>query len=155
MEGVREAGTADLERLVRLVEDAIAELTPMRGGRIWALRDARRPPLLEALAEELADEARRVVVGTIDDAVMGYGVAGLERLSDGSLLGVVHDLFVEEGARGVGVGEAMIGDLVAWCRSREVIGIDAMALPGHRAAKNFFEQQGFTARQIVMHAASP
>lgn len=149
------AGADDLDRLVSLVKRAIAELTPMRGGRVWALREARRPPLREGLGADLADVDRRVVVGTIDDAVMGYGVAGLERLADGSRLGVVQDLFVEEGARGVGVGEAMIGDLLAWCQDRGVIGVDATVLPGHRAAKNFFEQQGFTARQIVMHAASP
>ena len=28
---------------------------------------------------------------------------------------------------------------------------DAMALPGHRATKNFFEAHGFTARALVMH----
>ena len=35
------------------------------------------------------------------------------------------------------------------------VGIDAFALPGHRAAKNFFEEQGFTARAIVMHHVLP
>jgi hypothetical protein len=29
--------------------------------------------------------------------------------------------------------------------------VDVIALPGHRATKNFFEEQGFTARAIVMH----
>ena len=29
--------------------------------------------------------------------------------------------------------------------------MDAMALPGHRSAKNFFEESGFTARKLVMH----
>ena len=33
----------------------------------------------------------------------------------------------------------------------DCVGIDALVLPGHRAAKNFFEESGFTARALVMH----
>jgi len=58
---------------------------------------------------------------------------------------------VEPEAREVGVGEAMADALVAHCDDRRCIGIDAPALPGHRAAKNFFEAHGFTARALVMH----
>ena len=64
---------------------------------------------------------------------------------------VVDDIFVEEGARAIGLGEGMIDDLMTWCEERKCIGMDAMALPGHRATKNFFEESGFTARQLVMH----
>jgi GNAT superfamily N-acetyltransferase len=62
---------------------------------------------------------------------------------------------VEPEARGVSVGETMKDMLVAFCDERGCIGIDALALPGHRAAKNFFETAGFTARAIVMHRRSP
>jgi hypothetical protein len=31
------------------------------------------------------------------------------------------------------------------------VGIDALALPGNRQTKNFFESFGFTARAIVVH----
>ncbi len=75
----------------------------------------------------------------------------LEPLRSGRTLGVITDLFVEEGARAVGVGEAMADALVAHCRAHDCVGIDATALPGHRAAKNFFETHGFTARALVMH----
>ncbi len=43
------------------------------------------------------------------------------------------------------VGEGLLEQLVAWCREQGCVGIDAFALPGHRAAKNFFETAGFTA----------
>jgi ribosomal protein S18 acetylase RimI-like enzyme len=92
-----------------------------------------------------------VVVGTIDDVVVGYGAVLVETLRSSAHLGVITDLFVEEEARSVGVGEAMIGALVARCRALDCVGIDASALPGHRAAKNFFETHGFTARALVMH----
>jgi hypothetical protein len=42
-------------------------------------------------------------------------------------------------------------DLVAWCTAEGCIGMDAMALPGDRDTKNFFERSGFTARKLVMY----
>ncbi len=151
MEGCRPATTADLPRLAELAGQVIAELAPTRGGAVWKAREARGEPLVQNLGELLGDPDHRVLVGTIDDAVMGYAVARLERLRDGSALGVIDDIFVEEGARGIGVGEAMINDIIAWCEQAGCVGIDAMALPGHRQTKNFFEDAGFSARQLVMH----
>jgi GNAT superfamily N-acetyltransferase len=66
-------------------------------------------------------------------------------------LGVVTDLFVELAAREVGVGEALADSIVDHCRTAGCVGVDATALPGHRAAKNFFEAHGFTARALTMH----
>src|SRR5437588_6596159 len=151
MEGVRPATEDDLARLGELARAAIAELKPMKGGVVWAAREARTEPVEDSLKASLADDATRVVVGTIDGVPIGYAAVRVEVLNDGSRLGVVDDIFVEEGARQVGVGEAMMGDLVAWCEEQGCAGMDAMALPGHRSAKNFFEESGFTARKLVMH----
>ena len=150
-EGVRDATSDDVPRLVELARAAIRELTPMKGGSVWAAREARAEPLEADFVAGLGDPGRRALVGTIDDVVVGYCIARVEVLGDGSHLGVVDDIFVEEDARGIGVGELMMGELVSWCRAQGCFGIDVMALPGHRAAKNFFEESGFTARQIVMH----
>ena len=150
-EACRPAVVADVPRLAELNRAVVEELAPMRGGAVWKAREARQEPVEEALAELLEDPDVRVVVATIDDVVVGYAVVRLEHLSDGSVLGVIDDIFVEEGARQVGLGELMIDDLMAWCEERKCIGMDAMALPGHRATKNFFEESGFTARQLVMH----
>jgi GNAT superfamily N-acetyltransferase len=151
VEGVRPANDDDLGRLSELARAAIAELTPMKGGGVWAAREARPEPVEDSLKASLADDETRVVVGTIDDVPIGYAAVRVEVLNDGSRLGVIDDIFVEEGARAVGVGEAMMGDLVAWCESQGCTGMDAMALPGHRLTKNFFEESGFTARKLVMH----
>lgn len=150
-EGCRPATPADVPRAAELARAAIAELAPMRGGEVWRLREARPEPIEEGLAALLDDADARFVVATIDEVVLGYAVARLEHLRDGSVLGVVDDIFVDDDARQIGLGELMIGDLVAWCAERKCIGMDAMALPGHRVTKNFFEESGFTARQLVMH----
>jgi GNAT superfamily N-acetyltransferase len=151
VEGVRPATTDDLPRLAELARAGIAELTPMKGGVVWAAREARPEPVEESLKASLADDGTRVVVGTIDGVPVGYASVRLETLNDGSRLGVVDDIFVEEEARAVGVGEAMMGDLISWCEAQGCFGMDAMALPGHRLTKNFFEESGFTARKLVMY----
>jgi GNAT superfamily N-acetyltransferase len=151
MEGARPATPADVPRLAQLARAAIAELLPTRGGAVWRAREARPEPLEENLAAALADPRVRILAGTIDDVIVGYAAVRIEDLRDGTRLGVVDDIYVEEEARGVGLGESMMNDLIAWCVDQGCFGMDAMALPGHRSTKNFFEDSGFTARQLVMH----
>ena len=151
MEAARLACGADVPRLAELARVGIGELEPTRGGAVWRAQDGRQEPIEASFEADLADEGARVLAGTIDGAVVGYAVARLERLADGSLLGVVEEIFVEPEARGIGLGEAMMDDLVAWCTAHDCIGMDAIALPGHRLTKNFFEESGFTARKLVMY----
>ena len=151
MEGSRPATSEDVPRIAELAELARRELTPMKGGALWSAREAIAPPFDAAYTTLLGRDDALVVVGTVDDTVVGFGVATLERLRSGDTLGLVTDLFVEPDARAVGVGEVMADALIAFCAAHGCVGIDALALPGHRAAKNFFEESGFTARALVMH----
>jgi len=154
VEATRAAELDDLGRIVELAGAMRAELEPMKGGQLWARRERAADPLDVTYRALLDRDDARMVVGTVADVVIGFGVAVVEPLRDGGALGVLTDLFVEPGARGVGVGEAMTRDLVAFCDARRCVGVDALALPGHRATKNFFEGSGFTARALVMHRAS-
>jgi ribosomal protein S18 acetylase RimI-like enzyme len=151
MEAARAATAADVDRLVELALELRAELRVMRGGGLWELREARVQPEIEVFRELLERDDAVVLVGTIDDVVVGYGTLELEVLPDGRKLGVIGDLYVEPDARAVGVGEAIATDLVARSAAAQCIGVDAFALPGHRQAKNFFERAGFTARALLMH----
>jgi ribosomal protein S18 acetylase RimI-like enzyme len=151
VESSRPATAADIPRVVELARLMRAELSAMRGGELWAVREAWPEPLEDSYDTLLTRDDALLVVGTIDDVVVGHGVVVVELLRSGARLGVVTDLYVEPEAREVGVGEAMADALVAHCDDRRCIGIDAPALPGHRAAKNFFEAHGFTARALVMH----
>lgn len=151
MESARTAAESDLARVVELAELLATELTPTRGGALWAVRDAPSAPLADHYAHRIADPDALVVVGLLDDQVIGFAVAVVEPLRDGTDLARIEDLFVEAGARAVGVGECLGDAVVAWARERGCRGVDAVALPGNRAAKNFFETHGFVARSIVMH----
>ena len=151
MEGSRPATLEDVARIAELAELLRRELEPMKGGALWAAREAAPAPFEDAYGALIGRDDALVVVGTVDDAVVGFGAVTLERLRTGDTLGLITDLFVEPAARAVGVGEAMADTLVAFCTDQGCIGIDALALPGHRTAKNFFEGSGFTARALVMH----
>jgi GNAT superfamily N-acetyltransferase len=155
MEGARAAVDTDLSALEHLVRQATTELQSQRGGVIWSRREAHREPVRSQLETVLRgeDPDARLVVGTVDDAVVGYGWARVEELHDGSRLLVVSDLYTEPEARAIGVGEAMMDVLVAEARAVGAVGIDAIALPGDRHTKNFFETFGLTARAIVVHRA--
>jgi len=151
IEAARPATEADLPRLAVLAAEAVAEQVGERGGRVWSLREARAVPAEPSLREDLAHASRLVLAGTIDDVVVGYAVARTEALRDGSLLGVLTDIYVEPEARAVGVGELLVDEVLRWCAAAGCTGVDGLALPGNRATKNFFETFGFTARALVVH----
>ena len=154
-EAARPATAADLERLAQLASAAVTEQVGERGGSIWSTREARPLPADASLREDLDADDRLLLVGTIDDAVLGYACVRTETLRDGRLLGVLTDVFVEPEARAVGVGEVLIDAVLAWCNERGCSGVDGLALPGNRETKNFFETFGFTARALVVHRKLP
>ena len=97
----------------------------MRGGEIWAARDARREPLDAELAASLDDPDGCFLVGTIDEVIVGFGILVVEVLSTGDRLGRITELFVEEPARSVGVGEAISDALVDFATATGCLGVDA------------------------------
>jgi len=151
VEDARVAERADVGRLAELAQVARDELRPLRGGDLFLTREARPDPLGESFERDIDSPDALVLCGTIDDVVIGYAVVRAERLSDGRVLGRIDDLYVEDEARSVGVGERLMADLLAWCEERGCSGVDAIALPGARETKNFFEGSGFSARLLVMH----
>jgi ribosomal protein S18 acetylase RimI-like enzyme len=149
--GARRATAADVDGMAELAAAALAEQAGARGGTIWALREARAVPAHDSLRDDLGDERAIVLVGGVDGAVLGYAVARVEPLRDGSTLARLVDIVVEPLAREVGVGEALLDEVLAWAAAQGCRGLDALVLPGNRAAKNFFETAGLTARAIVVH----
>jgi ribosomal protein S18 acetylase RimI-like enzyme len=151
METARTATAGDLSVLAELATGGIAHQRAPRGGMLGADREARAEPLSAGMEADLTDPSVLVVLGAVDDVPVGYGVVRREAMRTLPDLAVVTDLWVDPEARGVGVGEAIMDELVAWAREHGCVGIDALALPGDRATKNFFERFGLTARAILVH----
>ena len=148
----RQADETDLPELVRMYRLLEPEQAAVRS--LWPVADGLPEPIGVAFENHLADDDSVVVIGTIDDVPVGFMWMRAESLlpqADDALVGSARLVFVEVGARGVGVGEAMITMAMDDFRARGIALFDAHVSPGHRLAKNFFESHGYSARRIVMH----
>jgi GNAT superfamily N-acetyltransferase len=154
-EAARTAVAGDLDAVAALAAAAADEKREQKGGPLWWRRERRQGDVAAGVRAALEAADHELAVGTLDGTVIGYAVARVERLADGGLLGVVEDIYVDPGARAVGVGEALMDHVLAWCRDRGCFGVDSLALPGDRATKNFFESFGLVARAIVVHKPLP
>jgi ribosomal protein S18 acetylase RimI-like enzyme len=151
MESARPATDADLPALGRLATEARAEMRNKRGGDVLHRLDRNREDPQSGIERRLEDSAGTVVVGCIDDTPVGFGTMTVRNAADGRPHAVVDALYVDPGARSVGVGEAMMGLLMASAAAAGAVGIEATALPGDRATKNFFETHGLVARALTVH----
>jgi GNAT superfamily N-acetyltransferase len=151
VEAVRPATTDDVAAVAAIGRRVLADLGEQRGGELFTRREARAEPFEGDLEAAIDDPARHLVVGTFDEVPFGYGLVRRERLRDGADLAVLEDFVVDPAARGVGIGEAIMDAVLDWARAEGCIGIDAMALPGDRETKNFFESFGLKARALVVH----
>ena len=156
MESARPATPTDLDGLAELWATGIRGLASTRGGAqlAAALGGAHVADRRAVLHQVLDDPDQLLISGLLDGAVFGVGVAHLARQAD-RLTAVVDGVYVADGAREVGVGEAIVDVVVDWATARGATGVDAPALPGDRAAKAFFETHGFVARLLVMHRELP
>lgn len=153
-EAARPALEQDLPALAELQARCLAELEAKRGGALLSSQLASKAKQGPAgLAEALRDPEERLWVGTLAGVAVGYARARCQPLAGNRLLGMLEELFVEQEARGVGVGEALVTAAMAWLGDRGCVGVDTCTLPGDRSTKNFLEQAGFRARLLVMHRA--
>jgi GNAT superfamily N-acetyltransferase len=156
-EAVRTATTADRQRLCQLAEEFGAAIIAQRGGSLLTDPGPGRGGgggVGGWVEEQLGDQATLVLVGTLDEAVVGFAVCHVEGDRDQggrAPRGALDACFVEPGARGVGVGRLLLDAAVSWIRERGAAGMDGIALPGDRGAKNFYESAGFKARMLTMH----
>jgi GNAT superfamily N-acetyltransferase len=132
----RPIAAADVAAISSLRAAAIAEIGEIRGGPLYPARALPEP----------GDPDHPLWVGELEGTVVGYLSA-----SASDTLGAIEAVYVDPGCRAVGVGGAMIAEALAWMGRIGCTGVDALALPGARATKNFFEENGFTARLLVVH----
>ncbi len=141
----RLAAADDAGELSRLEGLARAAIVDARGG---PQRLAELPIVDSAWAELVTTGDTIVAVGTFGDVVVGYC---LVEIDEARCVGRVEHLFVEEQARELGLGEALIDIVVETLRGRQTQAIEAVALPGDRETKNLFERFGIKARSITVY----
>ena len=147
---VRAATDADVGSIIAMADAAANTLRGQRGADVMLAREAP-VPTASTLADWIARSDATVLLGLLDDQPVGVASASVEVLVGGERLAVIPMLWVEEEARSVSVGEALLNALVDWARAQGCASIDAYALPGERVTKNFFEAAGFKARLLTVH----
>jgi len=119
----------------------------MRGGATL-VGDATTVTLLDRWTEP--GDSARLLVGEYEGVVVGLLAVTASPGPRGLTNGLVECCYVETGARGVGVGTALMDAAVEWCTERRCSGVDALALPGDRTTKQRLEAAGFSARLLTL-----
>jgi GNAT superfamily N-acetyltransferase len=140
-EAVRAMRADDSAELARLERDARAALVDQRGGSAH-LAEVAAVGEWSALLER---SDRHVLVGTIDDVVVGY----LELVVE-SPRAQVRQVYVHPGARELGLGDSMLEAAADTARAAGCTVIEGSALPGDRDTKNLYERAGIVARKIIV-----
>jgi GNAT superfamily N-acetyltransferase len=153
MESVRPATAGDRERLLVLADELVASVATQRGGPMLmgSAPGLPGPSFGEHLVPLLDRPDALVLVGALDEVVVGFAVTTYEVDAEGTRWGRLGACFVEAEARAVGVGRLLLERSLAWLGEAGCAGVDGTALPGDRAAKSFFESAGFKARLLTMH----
>jgi len=147
MELARPAEAADRQACTRLLSQALVAAASMRGGAAL-VGDATPVTLLERWTRPRS--SAHLVVGEYEGAVVGLLAVAAADQSGRGQTGLVECCYVETGARGVGVGTALMEAAVAWCTAWGCTEMDALALPGDRTTKQRLEAAGFTARLLTL-----
>ncbi len=105
------------------------------------------------LGSQLDDDEAIVLVAEIDGRVVGYVFAALEPMSWKDLrgpAGFIHDVLVDEAARGAGAGTALVEATIAWLRGRGAPRVMLGTAARNAAAQRLFERLGFRRTMIEM-----
>jgi GNAT superfamily N-acetyltransferase len=147
MELARPARAEDRQTCTRLLSQALTAAETMRGGAAF-VGDATTVTLLERWTRP--GGTALLVVGEFEDVIVGFLAATTDAGPRGLTNGLIECCYVETGARGVGVGTAMMEAAVAWCTGQGCANVDAFALPGDRTTKQLLEAAGFSARLLTL-----
>jgi ribosomal protein S18 acetylase RimI-like enzyme len=94
-----------------------------------------------------------VLVAERDGEVLGYVYAGLEPMSWKELrapCGYIHDVYVDERARGAGAGERLVRAAIEWLEARAAPRVVLMSASRNDAAQRLFVRLGFRHTMVEM-----
>jgi ribosomal protein S18 acetylase RimI-like enzyme len=124
-------------------------------GRLLRQLSARRePPSPAELAELAASPATTLFVARDGDAIVGMLTLILYRVPTG-LRGFIHDVVVDESARGQGVGEALTREALALAESAGVRTVELTARGEREAANRLYRRLGFELRETNVYVWRP
>lgn len=137
---VRPASDADIDALHLLESEGRRAVQDQRGGARWLVE---HPAVGAGWAARCIDAD--VLVGHIDDVVIGYLVAEL----GADQIVRIDQVWVTPEARELGFGDELLATAIARARALGAVAVEGEALPGDRQTKNLYERAGIVARLIT------
>lgn len=101
------------------------------------------------LAALLSSDLNALVVARYPDdhgSIVGAGALGMYRVPTG-VRAVIEDVVVDEGSRGLGVGEAVVRTLLQLARDAGARGVSLTSSPRRQEANRLYVRLGFTKRE--------
>jgi GNAT superfamily N-acetyltransferase len=105
------------------------------------------------LVSQLEEPDVVVLVAERAGRVIGYAYAGLEPMSWKELraaCGYLHDVYVDEAARGAGVGARLVTAATEWLETRGAPRVVLWSAAGNAASQRLFERLGFRRTMVEM-----
>jgi ribosomal protein S18 acetylase RimI-like enzyme len=140
-------------RIERVTEsdDALVEAV----GRLLRQLSAQREPPGRAELEELAaSPGTTLFVARDGDAIVGMLTLILYRVPTG-LRGFIHDVVVDESARGQGVGEALTREALGLAERAGARTVELTARGEREAANRLYRRLGFELRKTNVYVWRP
>lgn len=150
---VRPAAQADLPALGRMGALLLRDHYEFDRLRFMAPRPDSEEGYAWFLGSQLGADDAIVLVAECAGRPVGYVYAGVEPMSWKELreeAGFVHDIYVDEDARGAGTGSALMRAAVGWLRGRGVPRVVLWTAAPNGAARRLFEGLGFRLTMLEM-----
>jgi ribosomal protein S18 acetylase RimI-like enzyme len=139
-----------IERVSKPTDDVLAALERL----LPQLSSGRSGPSQAELAEIAAAPGTVLLVARDDDAIVGTLTLLLYRLPAG-FRGWIHDVVVDEDARGRGVGEALTQEALAIATAAGAERVDLTTRRHRKAAHRLYERLGFVRRESDVYVWRP
>jgi ribosomal protein S18 acetylase RimI-like enzyme len=138
---------------VQQVNEASIELLEAMHALVPQLSTSASPMTLDELSEVVTSPGTTFFVARDETGIHGTLTLVVFRIPTG-VRAWIEDVIVDEGARGLGVGEALTNAAIAAARSAGVTSIDLTSRPSREAANRLYQRIGFQQRQTNVYRYS-
>jgi ribosomal protein S18 acetylase RimI-like enzyme len=118
------------------------------------LTEARMPPTLAELAETVAGQTVLVARDDDDASIVGTATFVTYRVSSG-LKGRLEDVIVDSSARGQGVGEALVLEVMRRANQAQVLMLELTSMPYRESANHLYKRLGFVRKPTNVYVWWP
>lgn len=129
-------------------------------GMLLPLSGDAREKWEKGVRERLDSPVSRVFVAEQDGRLLGFLAAQVKRLPpmyDPGLgkLGVVSEIFVEEGARGRRIGDRLVGAALEWLENAGAGTVELQVVPDNPGGRRFWERHGWRVECLQLRREIP